>query len=559
MKINSIGGRLFMVVVVSVIGLIATSSIAAYLLYQQMINDKIDKTRAVVELARDVAKSFDTRAKAGEFDEQTAQAMTKATIRSLRYDHTNYVYIHDLTGTVLAHGVAPARENKNFIDEKDAAGNNYIQDITRVGKQGGGNVRYYFPKAPGGEPLPKLASIVTYEPWGWLFASGTYIDDVSAQFWSVVTVLGGLAGLVLIIAATACYFLSRSISGPIHTLSDVTKDLAAGNYTVAVPAIGRGDEVGLLARSIEQLRDEAKHATNLRADQAAQERRAATERHDAMLQLADGFEGSVIGVVKAVSLSGTDMKATAQTMTTSAQEATAQATTVAAAAEQATMNVQTVASAAEELSSSIAEISRQVVEAARISTTAAEETEQTNTMVQGLATAADRIGEVVRLINDIASQTNLLALNATIEAARAGDAGKGFAVVAGEVKNLANQTGRATEEISGQIASVQEETRRVVAAIKNIGTVIDQVHQISSGIASAVEEQGAATQEIARNVQQAALGTQQVSQTIGQVAAAASATGAAAEKVLASAGTLVENSDLLQSEVTNFLGNVRNG
>ena len=559
MKLNSIGSRLFMVIAASLVGMVAIVSVSSYLLYQQMITDKIDKTHAVVEIARDVAKSFAARAQAGEIDEATAQALTKATIRGLRYDGKNYVYIHDLTGTVLAHGVAPARENKNFINEKDAAGNDYIQDITQVGKQGGGTVRYFFPKTPGGTPLPKLASIVTYAPWGWLFASGTYIDDVQAQFWSVVTVLGGLAGIVLIVAATTGVLLSRSISRPIRTLSDVTRNIAAGNYAIEVPAAGRGDEVGTLARSIQQLRDEAMQASALRVAQAEQEHRTAGERRDGMLKLAAGFESSVMSVVGTVSLAATEMQTTAGSMAAMAQQGTAETTTVAAAAEQATVNVQTVASAAEELSSSIAEISRQVADAARISATASDEALQTNTAVQQLSAAADRISDVVRLINGIASQTNLLALNATIEAARAGEAGRGFAVVAGEVKSLANQTGRATEEIASQIASVQEETRHVVAAIRNIGAVIGQLREISSNIASAVEEQVAATAEIARNVQQAAQGTQQVSHTIGVVTGAASATEASAARVADSAAGLALNFERLRGEVADFLENIRVG
>jgi methyl-accepting chemotaxis protein len=218
-----------------------------------------------------------------------------------------------------------------------------------------------------------------------------------------------------------------------------------------------------------------------------------------------------------------------------------------------------VAAATEELSSSISEISRHVSEAAKVSTQASEETARTNTMVEGLARAADKIGEVVKLINDIASQTNLLALNATIEAARAGDAGKGFAVVAGEVKNLANQTGRATEEISSQIAAVQEETRRTVEAIRNIGSVIDQVREISSGIASAVEEQGAATQEIARNVQQAATGTQDVSANIVGISQSANDAVEGAHQILAASGDLAKNSETMRLEVTRFLDGVRAG
>ena len=266
---------------------------------------------------------------------------------------------------------------------------------------------------------------------------------------------------------------------------------------------------------------------------------------------------SVIGLVGAVAASASQMQSSAATMSSVAQQSSVQAASVAAGAEQATANVQTVASAAEELSASISEISRQVAEAATISRQAADETRRTDEMVVTLAGSADRIGEVVKLINDIASQTNLLALNATIEAARAGEAGKGFAVVAGEVKHLATQTAKATEEIVGQISSIQEETRHAVTAIRQIATVIDKVRAISSTIASAVEEQGAATQEIARNVQQAAAGTQEVSTNVELVQEAATTTGAASQQVLASAGGLADLAERLRGEVGTFLHTVR--
>ena len=276
-------------------------------------------------------------------------------------------------------------------------------------------------------------------------------------------------------------------------------------------------------------------------------------------QLADRFETDVMGVVKTVASSAGVLQATAQAMSTSAQQTGAQTSTVASASDRASANVQTVASAAEELSSSISEISRQVSRAAQVSATAAEEAIRTNTMVEGLARAADRIGEVVSLINSIAGQTNLLALNATIEAARAGDAGKGFAVVAGEVKGLANQTAKATGEISAQIAAVQEETRKAVDAIKGIGTVIEQVREISSSIASAVEQQGAATREIASNVEQAAQGTREVSANIAAVTKNVVAAGAVCAQVLSSANDLATNSETLHAEVTDFLAEVRAG
>ena len=274
---------------------------------------------------------------------------------------------------------------------------------------------------------------------------------------------------------------------------------------------------------------------------------------------AEMFEREVKGLVASVASSAGQMESTAKTMTATAEETSSQSTTVAAAAEEATVNIQTVAAAAEELSSSITEISRQVAQSAQIAANAMVEADRTNQMVQSLAEAASKIGQVVKLINDIASQTNLLALNATIEAARAGDAGKGFAVVANEVKNLANQTGKATEEIASQISAVQSATRDAVSAIGGIATTIGQINHISGSIAAAVEEQGAATGEIARNVQQAAQGTSEVTETITRVNTAAAQTGDAARQVLGAASTLSRDSAQLETQVDRFVSQIRAG
>jgi len=274
---------------------------------------------------------------------------------------------------------------------------------------------------------------------------------------------------------------------------------------------------------------------------------------------ADGFEREVKSVVNSVSSATGQLETSAQRMAKSSDETSRQATTVASAAEEATVNIQTVAAAAEELSSSITEISRQVAHSAGITSAAQEEAGRTNQKVQGLAEAAKRIGQVVKLINDIASQTNLLALNATIEAARAGEAGRGFAVVANEVKSLANQTAKATEEIDAQISAVQSATQEAVTAIKGISATIDQINSIAASIAAAVEEQGSATAEIARNVQQASIGTREVTTTIVRVNQSAEANHHEAETVLRAATDLSQQARTLASGVDQFLSRIRHG
>jgi len=401
-----------------------------------------------------------------------------------------------------------------------------------------------------GDTLDQLKKALQQESATWL----TDVQDVVHSAFITLFVIGGIALALAVIVAFAS---ARSIAGPVRALTASMARLAQRDWSTIVPGIDRKDEVGEMAKATETLKEAGRRADEMAEEEKANEIRRQQERRQQMLALADSFEQSVGGVVTTVTTSATELQTTAHAMTEVAEETSRQSTVVAAAAEQMTQNVQTVASATEELSASIAEIGNQVTESNRIVTDAVRQANDTNEQVRGLAEAAQKIGDVVRLINDIAGQTNLLALNATIEAARAGEAGKGFAVVASEVKTLATQTGKATDEIAGQVRAIQEATQRSVEAIGSITGTISRVSEISTAIASAVEEQGAATQEISRNVQQAAQGTTEVSSNIGGVTAAAEQTGAAAGQVLSSAGELQKNGNVLKSQVDEFLRTVR--
>jgi methyl-accepting chemotaxis protein len=364
----------------------------------------------------------------------------------------------------------------------------------------------------------------------------------------VGSVLGGLAAALL---------TARTIASPIKAMTVVMERLSHRDMTVEIHGVHRGDEMGVMARAVQTFKDSMLRADALAADQDRLKAQAPQDQRAAMNRTADAFEAQVGCVVAQLSSGVTELQATAQSMSSSAIQANGQASAVASAAEEASASVQTVAAAAEELTASIHEISRQVAQSAQVTGRAVADARRTDTIVRALADGAQKIGDVVQLITSIASQTNLLALNATIEAARAGDAGKGFAVVASEVKNLANQTARATEQISAQIAQIQTATGEAVQAIGAITSTIEEVSTIAGSIAAAVEEQGAATSEIARNVQQAAIGTQNVTSNIGGVSQAANDTGAAAEQVLEAAIGLSRQAEQLRADVNSFVAGVR--
>jgi methyl-accepting chemotaxis protein len=355
-----------------------------------------------------------------------------------------------------------------------------------------------------------------------------------------------LSGVAVVLGLAIAFLLARAIVRPVKAMTATMGRLSRGDMSAEIPGTERRDEIGEMSHAVQVFKDSMVEAERLRAEQEQQKAEAAARRKSDMAHLADQFEQAVGSIVKTVASAATELRASAQSMSSTAEETNKQAQAVASASNEAAASVQTVD-----------EIARQITQSNEVASTAVRQAATTNSEVAGLATAAQKIGDVVRLIEEIASQTNLLALNATIEAARAGEAGKGFAVVASEVKTLATQTGKATEEISGQVAAVQAATQNSVTAINGIGETIRTISTISGTIAAAVEEQTAATREIARNVQQAAQGTSEVTENIVSVSQAANDTGTAAGQVLGSAEELSHQAELLRGELSRFIEVVR--
>jgi methyl-accepting chemotaxis protein len=527
----------------------------------ELITERAERARAIVDGVWSMAESFQKAAEAGEMTQDEAKNRFFTAAGAVWYEnHSNYVFIYDTeSGLCVMNSGNKPLVGKNVHDLRDAKGTPFATMMLDIAKrQGEGKIRYAFPRGSVDKtPYDKIASVRGFAPWHLMIASAVYVNEIDGAFWQMAQTASMVIVALMLVSIAIAWLITRSVVKPLTGLKTRMATLSAGELKAPVADTDRADEIGEMARTVQVFKDAMIETDRLRAEHQEVERRQSQQRKADMHRLADEFESAVGQIIETVSAASTALETSAGTLSKSSRQAESVTNKAASASADASTNVRSVAAASEEMATSVQEISRQVQTSAQIAGDAVDQAQKTDARMNQLSQAASRIGAVVELINTIAGQTNLLALNATIEAARAGEAGRGFAVVASEVKTLAEQTAKATGEISQQITDIQAATQDSVVAIKEIGATIGRISEISSTIAAAVEEQGAATQEISRNVQRAAAGTAEVASNITDVQRGATETGSASSQVLSAAQSLSQESNRLKLEVGKFMGTVR--
>ncbi len=455
----------------------------------------------LVQVAISVVASYEQQVKAGTLSQEEAQKQAASQIAALRYNEKDYLWINDLTPRMIMHPMQPQLNGQDLTDNKDPNGKFLFREMVKVSKdKGQGFVKYAWAKPGDSKPVPKISYVELYPPWGWIIGTGIYIDDVESQMHKTILWIAIALVILMALAILFAFFIARSITVPTSVLVKQSAQLAQGELDIRIVS-SSADEIGQLASSFRKMTE------NLRViimDIISGVTELTTASHN------------LAAVSKQISSSARDTADKSSAVAVATEEMSANVQSVAAAMEQSSCNVNMVASASEEMTSTINEIAHNAEKARAISAEAVSQSRLTSEKMTALGESAIKIGKVTETITEISEQTNLLALNATIEAARAGEAGKGFAVVANEIKELARQTAAATVDIKNQISEMQTTTSTTVADIEKISAVISEIHNVINGIATAVEEQSAASTEIADNISQASQGIAEVNENVAQ-------------------------------------------
>jgi len=554
----TIGIRLQMATGVTLVAL-ALLLIAAQLIESRRLHDtRVGLLKAIDEAAVGIAAGYHAEETAGHMTEQAAQAAAAAAVKGMRYQGAEYVWINDMQPRMVMHPIQPALNGQNLAGMTDPTGLHlFTAMVDLVKAHGEGTIPYLWPRPGSQSPVPKLSYVKGFTPWGWIIGTGVYVDDLDAQSSRLAVTLGILGLGVGLLVGGVVWLLGRGVSRPIQGLTAATQRLAQGDLDAAIPGQDRGDEIGSMSSALVVLRDAAAARRRLEAEMA-KEREAKDRRQAAVERHTQDFGTSIVAVMTQLTQASQAMHQASSEMGKAIARTQTEAMATAKGANESAMALTTVVSAAEEMSASINEISQQISHVTSVSRDMIERVGQTDQKVVSLAAIADAIGNVVGLISGIAKQTNLLALNASIEAARAGESGKGFAVVAGEVKVLATQTARATDEISGQIDAIRAATSETVTMVSGVREAIQQMDEVISAIAAAVEEQSAATREIAVSAHAVSDSTHQALRAMEDVCSVVDASNNASHTVAAEAGGISSTSGRLKEELDQFLHSMAN-